>query len=90
MNFKNPVIGQASTVGSASIANIGNAPFQLDSVLVSGEDAGDFHIVRNGCAVKSENRLTPQESCAVQVVFKPLRAGVRQAMLTISSDAASV
>lgn len=63
------------------VRNHGVPGLALHDVVLTGSDRRDYRIVWTSC---SSTRLAIHGSCRIQVVFAPVSAGVRSAVLTIS------
>jgi hypothetical protein len=66
------------------ISNTGTDALTVDAINVEGPDAAEFIIgVNDDC---TNQTLLPDETCTVDVVFTPEAAGVKNAVLAISSN----
>jgi len=81
-------IGERSAAQTFSIINLGGVlgpPFRR--AVISGADAAEFELVRDGC---SGHALAPTASCELEVVFAPTTSpGTRAASLDLEGDWAS-
>jgi hypothetical protein len=60
----------------------------IDSITVTGPNAGEFAVTAGGCGVGST--VTAGTQCAVSITFTPAAGGCRQALLRVAShDAAT-
>ncbi len=83
VDFGNQVISITSVAQTVTVTNRGPGTLQIDSVTITGANAGDFKILfNNGCA----GQMTPNQSCQVQVNFTPTALGQRQAFLTFNTN----
>jgi hypothetical protein len=76
---------------TATLTNSGTEPLTLSGVTVTGGGAGDFERLTGlpgDCAVGTG--LTAGQTCAVRVRFDPASTGAKDAVITVSSNAASV
>jgi hypothetical protein len=73
-------IGGVDTV-TFTLSNAGGSPTGLLSASL-GDDASDFSIVSNDCAVP----LAPLDSCKIQVAFKPSTNAQSAATLVVTDD----
>ena len=81
LSFGAQVIGSSSTATTFTVSNAGGAPATGLAVALTGPDAGEFQIDREGC---TGGVLTGAGSCPVLVHFAPTSAGAKQAQLTIT------
>jgi len=72
--------GSAPAEQVVMLENDGTAPLDLDAVVVTGADAGEFTVASTACTGKP---LKPGASCPVSVAFAPTGEGARTAALTI-------
>ncbi len=85
VDFGTQVINTSSTAQTIKVTNKGPGMMLIDSVTITGPNAADFFIFfNNGCA----GALVPNASCTVQVKFRPLALGARQAFLTFATNVA--
>ncbi|MGC2890338.1 MAG: choice-of-anchor D domain-containing protein [Candidatus Acidiferrum sp.] len=79
-----PTITQGSTSSpiTVTVTNSGNATLNISSVVLAGNNVTDFSMT-NGCS----GPYAPNASCMITVIFTPLAAGQRSAVLSISDDA---
>jgi hypothetical protein len=85
--FGNQTIGSASSPLAMAVTNTGNTTVNLNSIAVTGLNAGDFSIGENDCAGINSNLLPPNQSCSVYLTFTPTAAGARKASLTFVDNA---
>jgi hypothetical protein len=79
------LIGKSRT-RRVTLTNSGNAPLQIQEILIDGRDAGDFRIGRaTDCPL--EQRLPAEASCTIAVTFRPQEGGQSRATLAILHDA---
>ncbi|AXQ30421.1 choice-of-anchor D domain-containing protein [Solimonas sp. K1W22B-7] len=76
--FGKQALNTTGNIRSVVIGNGGNAPLQVGSVSVTGENRGDFSVRSNNCSV-----LQPGQSCSIGLQFRPGFAGARNASLSI-------
>lgn len=79
LNFGEQIVGTASEIQTATLANNGAIPLVINGVTVGG-DSGDF-TVDNDCGAS----LTPGASCVFTVGFSPTTNALRQAAITIDT-----
>jgi hypothetical protein len=72
-------------VGPASVRlhNDGDLPLQVDSISLTGADAGQFELGANDCATP----VAPGAWCDTEVYWKPTRSGQHSASVAYESDA---
>ena len=75
-------VGGASSQ-TLTIFNFGMADLSIESVVLSGSTTSEFNIEYDSC---SHQTLTPLSSCTVDILFSPIRGGVRSNKLRVSSD----
>jgi hypothetical protein len=85
LTFTGTVVGITSPAQSATFANQSAFPFNISSAVLSGAAAGDFTLVNNCGTSLSASPAT----CTFAISFTPSAAGNRNAVLTVTSDAAS-
>jgi hypothetical protein len=79
------LIGKSRT-RRVTLTNSGNAPLQIEDILIDGRDAADFRIGRaTDCPL--EQRLPAEASCTIAVTFRPKEGGESRATLAIIHDA---
>jgi hypothetical protein len=76
-------LGTTSAVRQVVLRNDGGAAMTVSGVAVGGANAGDFAIVKNGCATVAPNGGT----CKVDVTLSPTATGARTATLSVADDA---
>jgi FG-GAP-like repeat len=70
---------------SFSLDSDGTTPLTIDSVTLTGADAGDFQLApADECTA---GQLAPADGCEVEVAFAPDSTGAKAATLTVVSDA---
>jgi len=82
LNFGEQVVIQPSVAQSITVSSIGSAPLAVSGVTVGGNDPSSF-IVTSECGAP----VAPNASCIIRVVFAPKTAGVKSALVSVSSDA---
>jgi hypothetical protein len=75
------VSGQSGTPVIFTVANAGDAFTGALTVALGGADAEDYAITSNLCL----GALAAYTTCTVQVAFKPVSAGVKSAILSVTS-----
>jgi hypothetical protein len=81
--FGSQRVGTKSAVQQVVLRNDGGAAMTVSGVTVGGANAGDFALVKNGCATVAPNGGT----CKVDVTFSPTATGARTATLSVADDA---
>jgi hypothetical protein len=82
VNFLNQNVSTTSTEQSLTISNTGAVALNVSDAAITGANAAEFAITRNGCAA-----VPAGGSCTVGLKFLPAAAGVRNATLVLTSDA---
>ncbi len=85
LNFPGTVVGVTSPAQSVTLANLSTFPFNISSAVLSGAAAADFSLVNNCGTSLSALPAT----CTFSISFTPSAAGNRNAVLTVTSDAAA-
>ena len=75
--------GETSKSRKLRVRNIGYGPLHLDGVGLSGADAGDFRIEKDGCTGRDLER---GKRCELTLRFSGSDAGIRSAALDIRSN----
>ncbi len=83
LNFNSQTVGVTSPMLTASLSNSGNAPLLVDSVAITGANAGDFSLLLDDCT----GGVAASSSCATYVTFTPQGSGSRTATLTFGDNA---
>jgi hypothetical protein len=82
-NFGQNAVAQRSGTRILSLVNTGNQILAVNTISVTGTNAGDF-AQSNTCTAT----LAPNASCSISVEFTPSQVGPEQAMLQVTDDAA--
>jgi hypothetical protein len=85
IDYGDQPVGQSSGPQSMGITNTGTVPLLIQSITLSGDDAGDYAIQADSCLGAS---LAPQAACVVSITFMPKVASSRSANLIITDNAA--
>jgi hypothetical protein len=80
--FATTNVGSTSAVVNVTVSNTGGLPSGIQSIALSGAQAGDFHVTANTCGAS----LPSQTGCTVSIVFQPVTPGARTATLTVIDD----
>jgi cytochrome c553 len=83
LDFANTQIGATSTKRTTSLSNQGGLAFKINSLTLSGSNAGDF--VLGGTCVTNVI-VAAAATCSIETSFKPSVAGLRSANLLIDTD----
>jgi len=81
LTFAGQLINSASTPQTVTLSNSGSSPLNLNSIAITGGNAGDF-AQTNTCGAA----VAAASSCTISITFKPLATGPRVATLAISSS----
>jgi hypothetical protein len=82
INFGQQATGVTSAAQSVTLSNVGTASLSLPSIIVVGNDPGDF-AQTNNCG----SSLASGASCNINVTFTPTTTGSRTATLMIYDNA---
>jgi hypothetical protein len=69
---------------SIVVTNSGSSPLQIQTVLLTGNNADDFKVTGSTCASAA---IEPGQSCSIRVVFIPRASGDRRAIVSLVDDA---
>ncbi|MGA7220739.1 MAG: choice-of-anchor D domain-containing protein, partial [Candidatus Sulfotelmatobacter sp.] len=83
ITFASVPVGQSSAASPLTLSNSGTAALTINSVSVTGANAGDFSQTNN-CG----SSLAVGTSCTINVTFTPTASGTRQASVSVSDNAA--
>ena len=83
LNYTGTII-RSSTDQTLNIRNEGGGILEINSLVISGESAGDYS-VQSGCS--SGTRLSLETACTVTIRFSPITEGAKIASLDITSNA---
>jgi hypothetical protein len=92
LTFASTQTGTASAPQSVTLTNSGAATLHISSILVGGQNPGDFAIAA-GPALSgapspcAPTAYAPNASCSITIAFSPLGAGARSASINIADDA---
>src|SRR6266851_4997435 len=74
--------GTSGAVQTLTVISSGTAPLHVSSVALGGPNLSDFSLTNNCTAP-----VAPAANCTISLVFNPIGAGQRSAILTITDDA---
>jgi len=83
INFGNQETGSTSNAQPVNLTNIGSAALAINSIGISGGNAGDF-AQTNGCPTN----LAVNATCTINVTFAPSSTGARNSAVIIADNAA--
>ncbi|MEA2130286.1 MAG: hypothetical protein QOJ85_3177, partial [Solirubrobacteraceae bacterium] len=83
VNFLNQTISTTSGEQVLTVSNTGPVSVTVRDARISGRSADEFAIATNACA----SPIGPGNACKIGLRFLPAAAGVRNATLTLTSDA---
>jgi uncharacterized repeat protein (TIGR03803 family) len=83
--FGNQVVGTTSATTTVVVTNTGTATLHINTVTLDGSAPGDFVLSANSC---TGALLLPASACSFDVKFAPQTTGSRNAVVSISDDAA--
>ncbi len=81
LSYNSTPVGSSSAPQTVTIFNNSHTPLYIESVGVAGTDSSDF------LESKTCGKLTPGQSCAITVIFRPAAKGARSAVLTVDDQA---
>jgi hypothetical protein len=84
LKFPSQAVGTTSSPKAATISNPGTARLRMNSISLTGLNAGDF-LVTNSCGAS----LLVGTNCTISVKFKPSATGTRVATLKVTDNALS-
>ena len=82
VSFPTITQGTASSPITIVVTNSGNATLQFSSVVIAGNNMGDF-TTTSACS----GSLAPKATCNISVTFAPLAAGERTETITLTDNA---
>jgi Abnormal spindle-like microcephaly-assoc'd, ASPM-SPD-2-Hydin len=82
LGFNTQAVNQPSAAQNIIVTNSGTAPLNISSVAIAPSAAG-FSVTSNTCGAA----VAPTGTCQLAVVFQPTTAGLKNATLTIVSNA---
>ncbi len=81
VHFGTQPVGTRSLPKTITLTNKGGSAVNIQSILITGADAGEF-AETNNCG----NQVASGGSCQIKVTFEPSRKGMRTASVSISDD----
>ena len=84
LEFGDQVAKEASRPVRITITNSGQANLYVNSVVLGGENPGDFALAGDACTGAT---IPPGKSCVLDVVMTPATTGPRRATATVNSNA---
>src|SRR5262249_39054979 len=75
---------RADSARPLTLTNTGDAALKISNVTIAGTHSGEFFTNATACRGRS---LAPNDSCEINVTFRPQSAGVKTAALVIYSNA---
>jgi hypothetical protein len=84
ISFPTTTQGTTSSLIQVSVTNSGNATLHISSVVLGGNNPGDFSMT-NLCS----GPYAANAGCTITVTFTPLAAGQRSAVISITDDASN-
>ena len=85
LNFSDVELGMTATE-TLIVENIGDGTLQPGTLSITGPQAGEFNIELDDCA---DAQLANSEFCGIDIGFAPTAPGIRQATLSLQSNAPS-
>jgi hypothetical protein len=82
-DFGDQRVGTASLAREVMVSNTGGFPARSVSLVLGGDDAGDFQLSESTC----QDTLVPGAACTFEVSFAPGSPGTKFATASVTSDA---
>ncbi|MEV6496604.1 choice-of-anchor D domain-containing protein [Streptomyces prunicolor] len=83
LGFTDTPTGTRSDPNTLTLTSTGAAPLNVFKATLGGGEPQDFEIATDACSSKE---LAPGEECRIEVVFRPMTTGRREAVLTIPDN----
>lgn len=83
LTYGNQPVGASSTPQSVTLTNGSGSSVTVNSVQITGTNAGDFAITSNACTAS----VAVNGSCAVSITFTPTTSGPRSATVSFTDSA---
>jgi len=80
LDFKQVLVGQASSPQNVTVTNNGSNSLTLGTIALTGANTTDFVIASNACSGTS---LAPNQTCSVPLTFKPSMNNDEYALLSV-------
>jgi Abnormal spindle-like microcephaly-assoc'd, ASPM-SPD-2-Hydin len=87
LNFGSVNVGGVSSLQSASINALGNAPLVVGPLAISGTNAADFSFSPTSTCPVAGFTLQAGTSCMLYILFAPTTSGALSAQIAVSSNA---
>jgi hypothetical protein len=84
LDFGSQPTGTTSSAQTVTLTNVGGGQLAINSIAVTGGNAGDF-AQTNNCGTS----LAPNGACTISVTFTPSTTGVRSSSVAINDNAPS-
>jgi hypothetical protein len=84
LDFGDQPVGKPTGVRAVTLTNTGKVPMSVASVGLTGDGAGDFTTISDGCGGK---QVAVGAACSVQLVFTPSAVGTRRVTLRLVDNA---
>jgi hypothetical protein len=84
LNFGSQPTGTTSSAQTVTLTNVGGGQLTINSIAVTGGNAGDF-AQTNNCGTS----LAPNGACTISVTFTPSTTGARSSSVAINDNAPS-
>ncbi len=84
LTFGSQFVGTTSAAQTVSLSNTGTLPLSINSIFVSGPQAGDF-VQTNSCG----SSVASGAGCTITITFAPTAFGARNGTLNISDSASN-
>ncbi len=90
LTFTNENVGVASGSQPITLTNNGNISLSISSIAITGANPGDFSLSpASNCPIlpSTLSPNSPNNSCTINVLFKPTTTGLRSASVTVTDNA---
>ena len=90
LDFGDQPVKTSGAPARAEVTNTGTAPLEITAVATAGADPGDFRIVGGSCRPNAKKPLvvlTPEQTCDLELDFRPTDLGARGAVVDVTSNA---
>jgi hypothetical protein len=85
LGFGTQAVGTRSAPKTIVLTNLGSTPLSIKGLTLGGTDAEDFAI-QSSSTCAAGDRVASGGRCTISLAFKPTRAGLRSATLSISDS----
>jgi hypothetical protein len=86
LTFPLQLLNTTSLVQAVTLSNTGNLAMVINSIALTGANAGDF-VLNYNCPIGGPTPMAAGANCTISVTFRPTASGPRAASLAISTNA---